>query len=471
MKNKIYLLFALLCASMMTWATDYCHTEMSAGGKTIYLTCQEVSTGNYQLKVECNEAMSGLGGSFCEVNGVGGYQLNAAGHFTLSADGKTITCDIESSSAPRVYTPLYVLIDGEKNFGEISDASWAVCGGSTPEPAEGEKFVAANASINSVYIAPGWAKDAASEATVNYNSSTGTITASILNALGGQWQGQIKLNIGFAYNASKYYDFSIKFHASKAIGGVTLKSNNDNALFYENQSVNLPADEDYVWTKSDVAGVAGDNIFVFDFGWAAAGTNITISEISIIEKDGPSTPPAPVDPNDYTAGGHTIHLDASFVGDIYTLVITSADDMQGLGGSFWNVNGVGADMRTNTGTSSYTVSGDKKTITCQVQSSTAPNIYTPLYVLMPGEINFGNVTLNWEDRTPITSEYCNYQDPQTIKGGKNIALTWETDGSGNVIITMQNGIGSSSCGPKPQSPIPNPQSPIPNPQSPISIIY
>jgi hypothetical protein len=119
--------------------------------------------------------------------------------------------------------------------------------------------------------------------------------------------------------------------------------------------------------------------------------------------------------------------------------------MQGLGGSFWNVNGVGADMRTNTGTSSYTVSGDKKTITCQVQSSTAPNIYTPLYVLMPGEINFGNVTLNWEDRTPITSEYCNYQDPQTIKGGKNIALTWETDGSGNVIITMQNGIGSSSC--------------------------
>lgn len=445
MKNKLYLLFALLCASMMTWATDYCHTEMSAGGKTIYLTCQEVSTGNYQLKVECNEAMSGLGGSFCEVNGVGGYQLNAAGHFTLSGDGKTITCDIESSSAPRVYTPLYVLIDGEKNFGEISDASWAVCGGSTPEPAEGEKFVAADASINDVYIAPGWAEDAASEATVNYNSSTGTITASILNALGGQWQGQIKLNIGFAYNASKYYDFSIKFHASKAIGGVTLKSNNDNALFYEDQSVNLPADEDYVWTKSDVAGVAGDNIFVFDFGWAAAGTDITISEISIIEKDGPSTPPAPVDPNDYTAGGHTIHLDASFVGDIYTLVITSADDMQGLGGSFWNVNGVGADMRTNTGTSSYTVSGDKKTITCQVQSTSAPNIYTPLYVLMPGEVNFGNVTLNWEDRTPITSEYCNYQGPETQQDNHYYAITWETDPSGNVVITIGNGTGAGAC--------------------------
>lgn len=151
--------------------------------------------------------------------------------------------------------------------------------------------------------------------------------------------------------------------------------------------------------------------------------------------------PTPVDPNDYTAGGHTIHLEAYYIDDIYTLNITSADDMSGLGGSFWNVNGVGTDMRSNT----YTVSTDKKTITCQVQSSSAPNIYTPLYVMMPGEVNFGNVTLNWEDRTPINSEYCNYQDPQTVKGEKNIALTWETDGSGNVVITMRNGTGASSC--------------------------
>ncbi len=294
--KKLTLLFALLCASVMGWATDYCHTEMSAGGKTIYLTCQEVSAGNYQLKVECNEAMSGLGGSFCEVNGVGGYQLNAAGHYALSGDGKTITCDIESTSAPRVYTPLYVLIDGEKNFGDISDASWAACAGGDPTP-------------------------------------------------------------------------------------------------------------------------------------------------------DPDPDPTPVpDPDDHTAGGHTIHLDASYV-DIdgtnktYTLVISSTDDMQGLGGSFWNVNGVGADMRTNAGTSSYTVSGDKKTITCQVQSNSAPNIYTPLYVLMPGEINFGSVTLNWEDRTPIASEYCG----QEMSSGNTLAkFTWETTAEGNINITISEALGGAS---------------------------
>jgi Fibronectin type III domain. len=158
----------------------------------------------------------------------------------------------------------------------------------------------------------------------------------------------------------------------------------------------------------------------------------------------PDPTPEP-DPNSYTAGGHTITLDASYVDDIYTLVISSTDNMEGLGGSFWNVNGVGADMRTNSGTSSYTVSGDKKTITCQVQSSSAPNIYTPLYVLMPGEVNFGSVTLNWEDRTPINSEYCNYQGSETHQDDHYFAITFETDASGNVVITIGDGTGAGAC--------------------------
>lgn len=158
----------------------------------------------------------------------------------------------------------------------------------------------------------------------------------------------------------------------------------------------------------------------------------------------PDPTPDP-DPNSYTAGGHTIHLEAYHVNDIYTLNITSTDNMEGLGGSFWNVNGVGADMRSNSGENSYTVSGDKKTITCQVQSSSAPNIYTPLYVLMPGEVNFGNVTLNWEDRTPITSEYCNYQGPETQQDGHYYAISFETDPSGNVVITIGNGTGAGEC--------------------------
>ena len=158
---------------------------------------------------------------------------------------------------------------------------------------------------------------------------------------------------------------------------------------------------------------------------------------------GSSTPVS--DPNEYTASGHTIHLDAYYV-DIdgtnknYTLDITSTDDMSGLGGSYWSLSTGNALVKAN-----ITISSDKKKITCTAVSSSNPSIYTPLYVLFPGEVNFGDVTLNWEDRTPIASEYCNYQGSETQQDGHYYAITWQTDPSGNVVITIGNGTGAGAC--------------------------
>lgn len=102
-----------------------------------------------------------------------------------------------------------------------------------------------------------------------------------------------------------------------------------------------------------------------------------------------------------TAGGHTILLNAyHYVADSrYELVITSEDVMTGLGGSFWNVNGHGTEMRSN-----MVVSQDGHTLTCSATSSSAPNIYTPLYVMMPGEVNFGLVTLDWQEIGEVSNE-------------------------------------------------------------------
>jgi len=146
--------------------------------------------------------------------------------------------------------------------------------------------------------------------------------------------------------------------------------------------------------------------------------------------------------NSYTAGGHTITLEAYYVNDIYTLNITSADAMEGLGGSFWFVNGIAKDMRSNDETKSYAVSGDKKTITCTAQSSTAITFDSPLYVLFPGEVNFGKPTLNWEDRTPINSEYCN----TVMLSGDNreAAFTWETNEQGSILITISETLGGAA---------------------------
>jgi len=136
-KRFVTICMGILMSSTLLFAvpvlTPYCHTTITAsdGVTSVYLTCKLVSAGNYQIKIESDVAMAGLGGSFCTVNGVGGYQLNAGGHFVLSTDSKTITCDIASTSGPNLYTPLYILMPSEKVFTWPSDVDWtSTCSGS-----------------------------------------------------------------------------------------------------------------------------------------------------------------------------------------------------------------------------------------------------------------------------------------------------------------------------------------------------
>ena len=129
--KKIFTLIALICASVMSFAGQYCHEELTNGDNKIYLSCQMLSEGNYQIKIEADVQMNGLGGSFCYKDGQAGYQLNAEGHYSLSADGKTIICDIESNAAPNLYTPLYVLMPGEVSFPWPGDVVWGTCSEAT----------------------------------------------------------------------------------------------------------------------------------------------------------------------------------------------------------------------------------------------------------------------------------------------------------------------------------------------------
>lgn len=94
-----------------------------------------------------------------------------------------------------------------------------------------------------------------------------------------------------------------------------------------------------------------------------------------------------------TAGDHSVTLVGYHYTDTdnYELIITSEEEMTGLGGSFWYLNGQpGNDLRNN-----MTIGDNGHTITITATSTTEPQLYTPLYVLMPGEVNFGMVTINW----------------------------------------------------------------------------
>ena len=186
--RKIFTLFVLLCASMMGFATQYCHEELTKDDNKIYLSCQKLSDNNYQIKIEADVQMTGLGGSHCYVNESEHYQLNATGHFELSADGKTITCDIESTTAPDFYTPLFVMMPGEVAFTWPNDVEWGTCGASTknnPELTLNETNITLDATTSETFQIVPTHKGEGAISYENANDGIATVTdAGLVTAVG-----------------------------------------------------------------------------------------------------------------------------------------------------------------------------------------------------------------------------------------------------------------------------------------------
>ena len=186
------------------------------------------------------------------------------------------------------------------------------------QPAEGiELFDPAAATLDSYYIAPNWTPDGNSSA--SYNPATGTVSVDIKSQLFAQWQGQVKIKHNVVFDPAKQYVFSAKFHSTIALGGVTVKMDDNVAPVYDNQ-INLPANADYVYTSAPGNGIEGNNqILVFDFGYASP-CFITISEISIKEVGAAVAPPTVEHP----AAAPAPTLPAEQVFSIYSDAYTSS---------------------------------------------------------------------------------------------------------------------------------------------------
>lgn len=146
---------AMLCSSNATFAKQYCSEPLTNGTNTVYLTCQKFSEGNYQILIE-GTGLTGLGGSYVNANGVGGYYLNGD-HQSVAADGTSITCNISSTTDPTFYTPLYVIIDGvgEVTFEQPSDIEWGTCDNveaDTEAPVMGTATLLGTPTYNSAQI-------------------------------------------------------------------------------------------------------------------------------------------------------------------------------------------------------------------------------------------------------------------------------------------------------------------------------
>ena len=145
----------------------------------------------------------------------------------------------------------------------------------------GEELEPEETIIADTHFAPNWQEETNSSAT--YDANTGAITVDLKSQFNGQWQAQVKVKHDMNFDVLKKYQCSVKFHANKAVNGVTLKIDDNTAMIYEDQAIDIPANEDFVYTSAVVNGVPGNNkIIVFDFGWAEP-CQITISDISIQE--------------------------------------------------------------------------------------------------------------------------------------------------------------------------------------------
>lgn len=174
------------------------------------------------------------------------------------------------------------------------------------------------------------------------------------------------------------------------------------------------------------------------------GTEIVyIDNIYFWKSTGSGDDPTPVEHEgtQYTSGDHNIWVRGNHYVDTntYELIIESDEEMIGLGGSFWNVNNEGTDMRTN-----LKLSTDKKTMTVTCVSTSAPNIYTPLYVMMPGEVNFGNITVEWNEiggTDPVEEPTSGEGSSPVLSGdneGKTLNYSWAfTQTGADVTVTFE----------------------------------
>ena len=297
------------CGESMTsnvgWTGNYVLSAEKVGDAQSRLTIKtvgdEIITGFYQFKID-NQGGGTASKWLFDPNDA---DFNNPDLFSVSADGKSAVININWTTYPTNNIAVHMVLrrnnstGGSDIFGNtINDLGVsATCADSGETPGEGSEEPEPTPEpeetiIAETYFAPGWVVDPTSSAT--YDPNTGTITVDIKNALSSQWQGQVKVKHDVAFSADKQYTLSCKFHATAAVNGVTIKmdDNQDDPVVFENATVNLQANQDYVYTSVPNNGVAGNNqILVFDFGWAPA-CQITISDIVIQEVE-PTQPEEP----------------------------------------------------------------------------------------------------------------------------------------------------------------------------------
>lgn len=403
--KKITFLFALLCASVMGWATQYCGVTSSNANFTFSI--MNVSGNTYRIQFDAVGDIKFGGAAVnvnCGVNQSGGAGIyfggDNAANWVFTDDRAYLEFTTASgTSVPTGFYGNYFCFS--KKGGDIivienfnpSDVDWsATC---APAVVDTEKPVMTSATCSST----------------THNSATIAVAATD--------------NVG----VTKY----IVKNGGSELGEYTPSAG--------------------VIVVEDLA--ASTNYTLTVFAKDAAG-NVSASGIDVAC----NTSAAPTNPYCNLEIGHMANPSA----DVNSFILLSV----GSDGNGHTIVNIKQDNAKNSAMFDYINIVGKKEIGSDVATGGSDemaivfNTPTPdgdgniTFTLQWSTINWGgrwqidNITVPATaicasaDPFPGTNAYCKYTDNQMRSGNANVALTWSTDASGNVVIDISDGDGATN---------------------------
>ena len=404
MKNKLYLLFALLCVSVIGWAaTQYCG-ETSPNSNFTF-TLKNVSGNTYRIQFDAIGADKFVSAYNinCGVNQSAGAGIFFGGdnatNWVFTDDQAYL--DFTTASAGSVPTGFYgnYFCFNKKGGGLIEISNF--------NPADVDWTAACSAG------------DATPPTMISATKASQTYNTVVINVAADDNAGVTK------YVIKNHSDDSEVGEYTSAAGQITVEG--------------LTPETAYDWDvyAKDAAGnvsVAGINV---TFTTDAAPSNIYCA-YEIGHEGNPSA-----DLNSF------ILLSVGSDGNGHTIVNVKQDDAKNSAMfDYINIVGkkdIGADVATGGSDEmaivfpTPTPDGDGN-IALDIQWSTINwGGRWQCHVELPAD-----ATCATADPFPGDNTYCSYTDNQLRANNANVALTWGTDGSGNVIVDISDGEGATN---------------------------
>ena len=240
---KLALTAWLLLAFNAVHAMQFCETELTNNTRTIRLSTM-MNGAKYRYVITSDDAMSGLYvGTWCYINGNTTCQMatDPAVERTLSADGKTLTLDVTSSTPPKLYESLQVLFTSAPDLAQYQELKNV------------DVDFTCSASANDVFYylnyAHSWANPVAYMWDPNSGKNVAMTNSGVVdgNGVAQIWQADVESGYG-----------KVLFHAS-----------NDN---WDNQSADAVVKTGWIYDQTESKWFSGKVYFVSDeTGWSKQG--------------------------------------------------------------------------------------------------------------------------------------------------------------------------------------------------------